>query len=51
MDGQPLSEVSKWDLEDVYKYYQFLMMKNDHTIAMEGYQAKELDKVKNQMRK
>lgn len=50
MDGQALSEVMKWDLEDVYNYHQFMAMKADYNKAAEGLHAVEMDRIKQDMK-
>jgi hypothetical protein len=46
MDGLPLSEVNKWDLEDVHKYHIFMNMKNDYSDAFDGYNSFQSDKIR-----
>ena len=42
--GFPISEVDKWDLEDIYKVLDMITMANDYELAHAGYIEKTRDK-------
>lgn len=44
VDGHiPLSEISSWDLEDIYKALSYMDMKRDHELADSGFEKARID--------
>lgn len=42
--GMPLSEVEKWDLDDIRHFTAILDMRRDYDAAADAYQAEQLNK-------
>lgn len=49
--GIPLSEVERWDLDDIRQMNSALDMKADYEAAADAYQAAEMDKRQQDRRK